>query len=170
MPRTRRAAPAGPERRAGGGVHGDLGDVPNALERLRRRRLPCPKGDERAGVRLAHERDGRHARERELDRALAVIAQAIPNAGGETLVRDPNVLPQAEAGDARERAGRRLEDEAHRARLALRGELIGQRAKAHRVVAADLEAVLEERWARIVVLEQRHDPALLRADSLVDGR
>src|SRR5207247_8113532 len=77
-------------------------------------------------------------------------------------------LADSEARQARERTGRRLEDEAHRARFALRCELIRQRMEAHRVLAADTEAVLEERAARVVVLEELHETALLRAHHLVD--
>jgi len=68
---------------------------------------------------------------------------------------------------ASERSGG-LEDEAHRARFALRGELVVQAMKHDRVVPADLEAVLEERAAADVVLEQLGEAALLRADRLVD--
>src|SRR5205807_1679429 len=123
-----------------------------ALERLAGGRLARAEGDEVAGIRFAHERDVRRARERERDRLLAVVAQAIAHAGREPFISDADVLADAESRDAREGAGRRFEDEAHRARLALRREHVRERVQADRVRTADLEAVLEERPARVVVL------------------
>src|SRR5439155_16151410 len=129
-------------------------------ERLARRRLARAEGDEVANVRLAHERDVGRAREGQGDAVFAIVAQAVAHAGCEALVRDADVLADAEARQARERTGRWLEDEAHGARLALRRELIRQRVEAHRVLATDAEAVLEEGPARVVVLEELHEATL----------
>src|SRR6267142_2983016 len=138
------------------------------LDRLSRRGLPRPDGDHVGGVLLREETDVRRTGELQTYRFLAVVAQAVAHAGGETLVRDADVFSDPETGHARERARRRLEDETHGARLALRRQLVVVRVQHDRLGLSDAEAVLEERAARHVVLEQLGETALLRAHRLVN--
>src|ERR1700694_2791893 len=115
--------------------------------RLSRGRLPRADGDDVARVLLREQTNIRRAGELETYRFLAVIAKAVAHARGEPLVGDANVLTDPEAGNARERSRRRLEDQAHGARLALRRELVVVRVQHDGLGLTDPEAVLEERAA-----------------------
>src|SRR5882672_1718294 len=137
------------------------------LDRLSRGRLARPDRDDVGGVLLREQTHVRRAGELETYRFLAVVSEAVTHARGEPFVGDANVLPDTEARDARERARRRLEDEAHGAGLALWGQLVVVRVQHDRLGLSDAEAVLEERAARHVVLEQLGETALLRAHRLV---
>src|SRR5713226_7089466 len=140
-----------------------------SIDRLTGCRLARPDGDHVGWVLLREQPDVRRAGELEADRFLAVVAQAIAHAGGESLVGDTDVLADPETGNAGERARRRLEDEAHRACLPLRGQLVVERVQHDWLRLPDAEAVLEERAARDVILEELREPALSRAYRLVDG-
>src|SRR6267378_6560384 len=139
------------------------------FDRFSRGRLARPNSDEVGGVLLRKQTDVRCAGELDTYRFLAVVPQPVANAGGKPFVGDANVLPYTEAGDAREGARRRLEDEAYGARLTLRGQLVVVRMQHDRLGLSDAEAVLEERAARDVVLEQLRETALFCAHRLVDG-
>src|SRR5438045_3043175 len=139
------------------------------VDRLSGGRLLRPDGDHVPGVLLGQQTDVRRAGELETYRFFAVVAQAVAHAGGEAFVGDADVLADPETGNARERAGRRLEDEAHRARLALRSQLVVVRVQHDRLGLSDAEAVLEERAARDVVLEKLRETALPRAHGVVNG-
>ena len=67
------------------------------LDRLARRRLARAQRDGVVRIGLVEKPDVRRARERKLDRFLALVAQAIPHTRGEAFVRDADVLPDAEA-------------------------------------------------------------------------
>src|SRR6266508_3511752 len=149
------------------GVHEQLSDVAD-LHRLRDRRLARTQRDDVGALVLTHETEIRRARERQLDRLFAVVAQAVAHSRGEPLVGDADVLADPEARHRRERADRRLEREAHGPRFTLGGERVIHRVQAHRLVASDAEAVLEERAPRRIVVEQLRQTALLRTDRLVD--
>src|SRR5258708_1268796 len=136
--------------------------APPALRACRRR------GGEVGRVRLADERHVRRARESELDRLFTLVAEPVAHARGEPLVRDPDVLADAEARHARQRLRRRLEDQADGARFALRSQHVGEAVQAHRVLAPDPEAVLEGGPARLVIVGQLHQAALLGPHHLVD--
>src|SRR6267378_3649615 len=138
------------------------------FDRFSRGRLARPNSDEVGGVLLRKQTDVRCAGELDTYRFLAVVTEPVANAGGKPFVGDANVLPDTEAGDARERARRRLEDEADGARLTLRGELVVVGMQHDRLGLSDAEAVLEERAARDVVLEQLRETALFCAHRLVD--
>src|SRR3981081_590533 len=94
------------------------------FDRLSGGRLSRADGDHVGGVLLREQTDVRRAGELETERFLAVVPERVATAAGEPFVRDANVLPDTETRDARERARRRLEDQTHGARLALRGQLV----------------------------------------------
>src|SRR3989454_7819427 len=139
------------------------------VERLPCCRLARPDGDHVGWVLLREQPDVRRAGELEADRLLTVVAQAIAHAGGEALVGDADVLPDPETGNARECARRRLENEAHRTCLPLRGQLVVEPVQHDRLGLPDAEAVLEEGTARDVVLEELREAALASTHRLVDG-
>src|SRR5919201_954682 len=149
-------------------VDGDLGDVAD-LDRLACGRLACPDGDHVHRVRLCEQAHVARAHKAQRDPFLTVVAKAVANPGREPFVRDPHVLPDTQPGDRRERTGGRLEDQAHRARLALRRELVVIGVEDHRLRLPHAEAVLEERAPRHVVVEQLREAALARTHGLVDG-
>src|SRR6266550_7554024 len=124
------------------------------VDRLSGGRLLCADRDHVGGVLLGEQTHVRRARELDRYGFLAIVPEAIAHAGGEPFVGDADVLADPEARNTRERASRRLEDEAHGARLALRGQLVVVRVEYHRLRLADAEAVLKERAARNVVLEK----------------
>src|SRR5437867_10175695 len=139
------------------------------IDRLPGCRLPRPDRDHVGRILFGEQPDVRRACELKSYGFLAVSAQAIPDAGGEPLVGDANVLADAETRKAHESACRRLEDETDGARLALRGQLVVVRVQHDRLGLSNTEAVLEERTARDVVLEKLRESALARADGLMDG-
>src|SRR5438105_2633117 len=81
--------------------------------RLSGGRLLRPDRDHVGGVLLRKQTDVRRAGELDGYRFLAVVAEPIPDPGGEPLVGDADVLADPKARNARECAGRGLEDEAH---------------------------------------------------------
>src|SRR5437773_9141125 len=139
------------------------------VDRLSGGRLLRPDRDHVGGVLLGKQTDIRRAGELDGYRFLAVIAEPIPDAGGESFVGDADVLADPETRNARERADRRLEDEAYGPRLALRGQLVVVGVEHDRLRLAGAEAVLEERPARDVVLEKLRETTLACAHRLVDG-
>src|SRR5207247_6454008 len=124
--------------------------VPN-IDRLARRGLVRPVRDHFGGVLLRQESHVRRTRELERDRLFAVVAQPIAHSRGEALVRDPYVLADAEPGHARQRARRRLEDEAHGAGFALWCELVVVDVQDEGLGVIDAGAVLYERASRYVL-------------------
>src|SRR5438067_668686 len=147
-------------------MDGDLGDVAH-VDRLAGGGLPRADSDDigRAGLRQQAQVAG--ARELERNPLLAVVAQAVAHSRGQALVRDAHVLPNAEPRDGRERTRGRLEDQAHGARLALRGELVVIRVQDHWLGFPHAHAVLEERAPRRIVFEELRESALARAHGLV---
>src|SRR5256712_7267598 len=139
------------------------------VERLPYCRLARSDSDHIGWVLLGEQPDVRRAGELEADRFLTIVAQAIAHPGGEPLVGDADVLPDPETGNARECARRRLENEAHRACLPLWGQLVVEPVQHDRLGLPDAEAVLEERTARDVVLEELREAALASTHRLVDG-
>src|SRR5437773_4210840 len=139
------------------------------VDRLSGCRLLRPDGDHVGGVLLGKQTDVRRAGELDGYRFLAVIAEPIPDAGGESFVGDADVLADPETGNTRERSGRRLEDEADGPRLALRCQLVVVGMQHDRLRLAGAEAVLEERPARDVVLEKLGETTLACTYGLVDG-
>src|SRR5438552_4648980 len=139
------------------------------VDRLSGGRLLCPDRDHVGRVLLGKQTDIRRAGELDGYRFLAVIAEPIPDAGGESFVGDADVLADPETRNARERAGRRLEDEAYGPRLALRGQLVVVGVEHHRLRLAGAEAVLAERPARDVVLEKLRKNTHAFAQRLVVG-
>src|SRR5438105_5013990 len=137
--------------------------------RLSGGRLLRPDRDHVGGVLLRKQTDVRRAGELDGYRFLAVVAEPIPDPGGEPLVGDADVLADPKAGNALECAGRGLEDEAHGPRLALRGQLVVVGVEHDRLCLAGAEAVLEERPARDVVLEKLGETTLACTYGLVDG-
>src|SRR3954467_10349726 len=103
------------------------------VQLLSRCRFPRSDRDHVSWVLLRKQAEVRCAGELETDRFLAVVTQAVTHASREAFVGDADVLADPEAGDARERARRRLEDEADGAGLALRGELVVERVQHDRV-------------------------------------
>src|SRR2546423_15587338 len=114
------------------------------VDRLSGGRLLRPNRDHVRGVLLGQQADVRRARELETYRFLAVVAQAVTHAGCEALVGDADVLADPETGNARERARRRLENEAHRARLALRRQLVVARLQHDRLRLSYTQPVLDK--------------------------
>src|SRR2546423_2806604 len=140
-----------------------------SVDRLARGRLARPDRDHVSWVLLREQADVRRAGELETYGFLSVVAEAIAHAGREALVGDADVLADPEARNAGERTRRRLENEAHCARLALRRELVVVRVKHDWLRLPGPEAVLEERAARDVVLEQLRETTLACAHRLVNG-
>src|SRR5437762_7192709 len=140
-----------------------------SVDRLARGRFARPDGDHVSRVLLREQANVRRAGELETYRFLAVVAEAIPHAGREALIGDADVFADPEARNAREGTRRRLENEAHCARLALRRELVVVRVKNDWLRLPGPEAVLEERAARDVVLEQLRETTLACAHRLVNG-
>src|SRR2546425_1216896 len=122
------------------------------VDRLSGGRLARSHGDDVGGVLLRQQPDVRRAGELETYRFLAVIAEAVAHARGEPLVGDAYVFADPEAGNARERPRRRLEDETHGACLPLRSQLVVVGMEHDRFALSDAEAVLEERATRDVVV------------------
>src|SRR5438105_2974947 len=104
-----------------------------------------------------------------LRQTIGVVAEPIAHARGKAFVGDADVLADPKPRDGGERAGRGLEDEAHRARLALRGQLVVVGVQHRGLGLAHAEAVLEEGATGDVVLQKLGQAALPRADGLVNG-
>ena len=148
-------------------MHRDVGHVAR-IEWLAGRGLLRPGGDRVHRILFGEKADVRRARERDGDALLALVAQPVADPGREPLVGDADVLADPQTRDRRERPLRRLQDEAHRARLALRCELVVDGVEKDGVGSSGAEAVLEERAPRDVVLEELGQAALPRAHGLVD--
>src|SRR5437773_12499406 len=93
------------------------------VDRLSGGRLLRPDRDHVGRVLLGKQTDVRRAGELDGYRFLAVIAEPIPDARGAAFLGDADVLADPETRNARDRSGRRLEDEADVPALALRCQL-----------------------------------------------